>query len=73
METTSPDSESDANTEIFTWLDLDKSGFLSVIEWSLEGGTVRDFWALLSDHDQDGKGKSIKIIIKMIQFIKRVN
>eukprot|EP00057_Strongylocentrotus_purpuratus_P035626 XP_800280.1 PREDICTED: uncharacterized protein LOC584267 [Strongylocentrotus purpuratus] len=42
-----------SNTEVFAELDLDLDGEVSVIEWSLEGGSVGDFWALLTRHDNN--------------------
>ena len=47
-----------SNIEVFHELDLDSDDEVSVIEWSLEGGSVSDFWALLTRHDNNGKSLS---------------
>lgn len=44
-----------SNTEVFAELDLDLDDEVSVIEWSLEGGSVGDYWALLTRHDNNGE------------------
>ncbi|XP_041476226.1 uncharacterized protein LOC121424563 [Lytechinus variegatus] len=42
-----------SNAQVFDVLDLDVDDEVSVIEWSIEGGSVADFWALLSKHDNN--------------------
>ena len=42
------------HVEVFGQLDLDADDFLTVVEWSIEGGSVKDFWALLTRHDENG-------------------
>lgn len=44
-----------SNAEVFAELDLDLDDEVSVIEWSLEGGSVGDYWALLTRHDNNGE------------------
>ena len=43
------------NAEVFEKLDIDEDTFIHIVEWSLEGGSLKDFNALVADHDKDGK------------------
>lgn len=42
------------NKAIFNRLDLDQNEAISVIEWTVEGGSLKEFWALLMKHDDNG-------------------
>ncbi|XP_072173326.1 uncharacterized protein [Diadema setosum] len=51
---TTPPIDEIEREEAFARIDLDNDDMVGVVEWSLEGGTLSDFWALITDHDTDG-------------------
>ncbi|XP_072172966.1 uncharacterized protein [Diadema setosum] len=40
--------------EAFARIDVNEDAMVCVIEWTLEGGRLGEFWALITDHDADG-------------------
>ncbi|XP_071484574.1 uncharacterized protein [Diadema antillarum] len=54
LDVTPPPIDEIEREEVFSRIDLDNNDVVGVVEWSLEGGTLSDFWALITDHDTDG-------------------
>ncbi|XP_071484573.1 uncharacterized protein [Diadema antillarum] len=54
LDVTPPPIDDLEREEVFSRIDLDNDDMVGVVEWSLEGGTLSDFWALITEHDTDG-------------------
>ncbi|XP_071509276.1 uncharacterized protein [Diadema antillarum] len=54
LDVTQPPVDDIEREEVFSRIDLDNDDMVGVVEWSLEGGKLSDFWALITEHDTDG-------------------
>ncbi|XP_071484581.1 uncharacterized protein [Diadema antillarum] len=58
LDVTPPPIDDIEREEVFSRIDLDNDDMVGVVEWSLEGGKLSDFWALITERDTDGKPKT---------------
>ncbi|XP_071509275.1 uncharacterized protein [Diadema antillarum] len=54
LDVTPPPIDEIEREEAFARIDVNEDAMVCVIEWTLEGGRLGEFWALVTDHDTDG-------------------